>query len=217
MQQAIAAIIHVKSHRFSGLYDVMKNTATRDKLIDSGAELIAQQGYNATGINAVLKTCGVPKGSFYHYFSSKEDFGLAVIERFADDYDASLAALLEDPALPPLERLRRYFATGRAHMLDCDHTTGCLIGNLGQELSGQSDTFRDALNLVFQRWEKRFVACLSQAQADGTINAAIPPEALASFILSGWEGAILRAKTLKSLAPMEHFEAILFDQVLVPR
>jgi len=142
---------------------------------------------------------------------------LAVIERFADDYDASLAALLEDPALPPLERLRRYFATGRAHMLDCDHTTGCLIGNLGQELSGQSDTFRDALNLVFQRWEKRFVACLSQAQADGTINAAIPPEALASFILSGWEGAILRAKTLKSLAPMEHFEAILFDQVLVPR
>ena len=183
----------------------MKNTATRDKLIDSGAELIAQQGYNATGINAVLKTCGVPKGSFYHYFSSKEDFGLAVIERFADDYDASLAALLEDPALPPLERLRRYFATGRAHMLDCDHTTG------------QSDTFRDALNLVFQRWEKRFVACLSQAQADGTINAAIPPEALASFILSGWEGAILRAKTLKSLAPMEHFEAILFDQVLVPR
>ncbi|HBA00256.1 MAG TPA: TetR family transcriptional regulator, partial [Halomonas sp.] len=74
----------------------MKNTATRDKLIDSGAELIAQQGYNATGINAVLKTCGVPKGSFYHYFSSKEDFGLAVIERFADDYDVSLAALLED-------------------------------------------------------------------------------------------------------------------------
>ena len=72
-QQVIAAIIHVKSHRLPGLYDVMKNTATRDKLIDSGAELIAQQGYNATGINAVLKTCGVPKGSFYHYFSSKED------------------------------------------------------------------------------------------------------------------------------------------------
>ena len=51
----------------------------------------------------------------------------------------------------------------------------------------------------------------------GTINSAIPPEALASFILSGWEGAILRAKTLKSLAPMEHFEAILFEHVLVPR
>ncbi|WP_434986622.1 TetR family transcriptional regulator C-terminal domain-containing protein [Vreelandella zhaodongensis] len=194
----------------------MKNTATRDKLIDTGAELIAQQGYNATGINAVLKACGVPKGSFYHYFSSKEDFGLAVIERFASQYDESLAALFEDVSLPPLERLRRYFASGREHMLSCDHATGCLIGNLGQELSGQSDTFRDALNLVFQRWEKHFVACLKYAQERGDIDTAIAPEALASFILSGWEGAILRAKTLKSIVPMEHFETILFNHILTP-
>lgn len=193
----------------------MKNNVTRDKLIDSGAELISQQGYNATGINAVLKTCGVPKGSFYHYFSSKEDFGLAVIERFATTYDETLVALLEDSDTPPLERLKRYFAAGRDHMNECDHATGCLIGNLGQELSGQSDTFRDALNLVFQRWEQRFVRCLQAAQTRGDIAKHIAPEALASFILSGWEGAILRAKTLKSVEPMEQFEKILFQQVLV--
>lgn len=192
---------------------MIKNTATRDKLIETGAALIAQQGYNATGINAVLKSCGVPKGSFYHYFSSKEDFGLAVIEHFAAGYDDTLAMRLEDATVPPLERLRRYFAAGRAHMHECDHTTGCLIGNLGQELSGQSDTFRDALNLVFQRWEKRLVTCLRDAQAEGAISTAIAPEALASFVLSGWEGAILRAKTLKSVVPMEQFEAILFTQV----
>ncbi|CAM3619748.1 MULTISPECIES: TetR/AcrR family transcriptional regulator [Halomonas] len=194
----------------------MKNTATRDKLIDSGAQLISQQGYNATGINAVLKTCGVPKGSFYHYFSSKEDFGLAVIERFATTYDASLVTLLEDSNTPPLERLRRYFASGRDYMHECDHATGCLIGNLGQELSGQSDTFRDALNLVFQRWEQRLVNCLQDAQTRGDIATHTAPEALASFILTGWEGAILRAKTLKSVEPMDHFETILFKQVLVP-
>ncbi|MGE6605770.1 TetR family transcriptional regulator C-terminal domain-containing protein [Halomonas sp. NPDC076908] len=193
----------------------MKNNVTRDKLIDSGAELISQQGYNATGINAVLKTCGVPKGSFYHYFSSKEDFGLAVIERFATTYDETLVALLEDSDTPPLERLKRYFTAGRDHMNECDHATGCLIGNLGQELSGQSDTFRDALNLVFQRWEQRFVRCLQAAQTRGDIAKHIAPEALASFILSGWEGAILRAKTLKSVEPMEQFEKILFQQVLV--
>lgn len=193
----------------------MKNNVTRDKLIDSGAQLISQQGYNATGINAVLKTCGVPKGSFYHYFSSKEDFGLAVIERFATTYDETLVALLEDSDTPPLERLKRYFAAGRDHMNECDHATGCLIGNLGQELSGQSDTFRDALNLVFQRWEQRFVRCLQAAQTRGDIATHIAPEALASFILSGWEGAILRAKTLKSVEPMEQFEKILFQQVLV--
>ncbi|RBI68289.1 TetR family transcriptional regulator [Vreelandella sulfidaeris] len=193
----------------------MKNNVTRDKLIDSGAQLISQQGYNATGINAVLKVCGVPKGSFYHYFSSKEDFGLAVIERFAASYDETLVSLLEDNDTPPLERLKRYFAAGRAHMHECDHATGCLIGNLGQELSGQSDTFRDALNLVFQRWEQRFVCCLQDAKARGDIATCIAPEALAGFILTGWEGAILRAKTLKSVAPMEQFETILFQQVLV--
>lgn len=193
---------------------MIKNTATRDKLIDAGAALIAQQGYNATGINAVLKNCGVPKGSFYHYFSSKEEFGLAVIEHFASEYDDNLAALFEDSSQPPLDRLRSYFAAGREHMYECDHSTGCLIGNLGQELAGQSDTFRDALNLVFQRWEKRLVSCLNEAQAQGAVSPTISSEALASFILSGWQGAILRAKTLKSVAPMEHFEAILFEQVL---
>lgn len=194
----------------------MKNTATREKLIETGAELIGQHGYNATGINAVLKTCGVPKGSFYHYFSSKEEFGLAVIDQFAAAYDAQLAELLEDTTTPPLERLRRYFAAGREHMHNCNHATGCLIGNLGQELSGQSDTFRDALDQVFQRWEHRLVGCLEGAQEAGELSAALPAEALASFILSGWEGAILRAKTLKSVEPMEQFEAILFQQVLVP-
>lgn len=193
----------------------MKNTATREKLIETGAELIGQHGYNATGINAVLKTCGVPKGSFYHYFSSKEEFGLAVIDQFAAAYDAQLAELLEDTTTPPLERLRRYFAAGREHMHNCNHATGCLIGNLGQELSGQSDTFRDALDQVFQRWEHRLVGCLEGAQEAGELSAALPAEALASFILSGWEGAILRAKTLKSVEPMEQFEAILFQQVLV--
>ncbi|MGO2879083.1 MAG: TetR family transcriptional regulator C-terminal domain-containing protein [Halomonas sp.] len=192
----------------------MKNTATRDKLIDTGAELITQQGYNATGINAVLNACGVPKGSFYHYFSSKEDFGLAVIERFANDYDASLVALLEDPMTPPLDRLKRYFATSRAYMSERDHAAGCLIGNLGQEMAGQSVRFREALNHAFLRWEARFAHCLQAAQAQGALTQALDPQQLASFILSGWEGAILRAKTLKSDAPMEVFEKLLFEQVL---
>lgn len=206
----------LKVQKMTNLRDVMKSTATRDKLIETGAELIGQYGYNATGINVVLKTCGVPKGSFYHYFPSKEAFGLAVIERFAEEYDASVACVFEDTTLPPLERLTRYFAAGREQMLRCDHTTGCLIGNLGQELAGQSDIFREALDRVFQRWEARLVHCLKEAQLAGSITTEITPEALASVVLSGWEGAILRAKTLKSIAPMECFEAILFDHVLKP-
>lgn len=194
----------------------MKQTATRDKLLDTGAELIGSHGYNATGINAVLKASGVPKGSFYHYFASKEDFGLAVIDRVALSYDEKLVQLLEDPEVAPLERLRRYFAVGREDMLLCDHAHGCLIGNLGQELAGQSDIFRDRLDRVFQQWEQHFIRCLKDAQRQGHVDPALDIEALASFILAGWEGAILRAKTLKSVEPMKRFEAILFSRLLVP-
>ncbi|WP_346796164.1 TetR family transcriptional regulator C-terminal domain-containing protein [Halomonas sp. Bachu 37] len=194
----------------------MKTTATRDRLLDTGAELIGNHGYNATGINAVLKASGVPKGSFYHYFASKEDFGLAVIDRVALSYDEKLTHLLEDTRVAPLDRLRGYFAAGREDMLTCDHTHGCLIGNLGQEMAGQSDVFRDRLDKVFQQWEQHFVRCLTDAQRQSHVDSTLDIEALASFILAGWEGAILRAKTLKSVEPMQRFENILFSRLLVP-
>ncbi len=190
-----------------------KHATTRDTLIQVGAELIAEQGYHATGINAVLKASAVPKGSFYHYFASKEDFGLAVIEAFAQAYEQRLDALLEDDCLP-LDRLRRFFAAGRAEMAGCDHSRGCLIGNLGQELSARNALFRERLDGILREWERRFAHCLDDARTLGELAPDTDTEALASFILSGWQGALLRAKTLKSVTPMEHFEAILFDRAL---
>lgn len=192
----------------------MKTHATRDKLIEIGADLITEQGFNATGINAVLSRAGVPKGSFYHYFPSKEAFGLAVIDAFAEQYDIRLAAIFDKAEASPLEQLRRYFEVGKEDMLSCDHARGCLIGNLGQELSARSEVFRARLDQVFRAWEHRLVACLVEARSAGEVPDDIDPEALASFIMAGWEGAILRAKTVKSLAPMECFESILFRQVL---
>ncbi|MBS9402819.1 TetR family transcriptional regulator C-terminal domain-containing protein [Halomonas sp. TRM85114] len=195
----------------------MKTQATRDKLIRVGAELIAEHGFNATGINSVLKRAEVPKGSFYHYFSSKEDFGLAVIDAFAEEYDARLAAIFTDTRASPLARLRHYFAVGKQDMLSCDHARGCLIGNLGQELSAQSEVFRARLDQVFRAWERRLADCLDEARGKGEIDATLDAYAQASFIMAGWEGAILRAKTVKSLKPMECFEEVLFNRVLLPR
>jgi TetR/AcrR family transcriptional repressor of nem operon len=192
----------------------MKTQSTRDKLIQIGAELIAEQGFNATGINAVLSRAGVPKGSFYHYFSSKEDFGLAVIDAFAEQYDARLVAILQSPDQSPLSRLRRYFDAGREEMRSCDHARGCLIGNLGQELSSRSEAFRARLDQVFRQWERRLVACLEEARLAGEVSEELDAERLAGFILAGWQGAMLRAKTTKSLAPMEAFEQVLFREVL---
>ncbi|RTR07076.1 TetR/AcrR family transcriptional regulator [Halomonas nitroreducens] len=189
----------------------MKQSATRDRLIQAGMALIAEHGYNATGINTVLKAAAVPKGSFYHYFSSKEDFGLAVIDATAEGYTARLEAMLADSDVPALQRLQHYFAAGRADMVDCDHARGCLIGNLGQELSGHSARFRDRLDQVLSGWERLLADCLRDGQTRSEIRTDLDPDALASFILSGWEGALIRAKTVKSVAPLERFETVLLD------
>lgn len=187
---------------------------TRDIIIRSGAELIAQKGFGATGINAVLSAIKVPKGSFYHYFKSKDDFGLAVIESYSRDYEIKLDAILGDTTRTPLERLRNYFQAGIADMTACGYARGCLIGNLGQELAAQSELFRARLDEVFTGWEKRFAGCIEEAQRRGELDHSIAPEELAGFLLSGWEGAILRAKVVKSVDPMRRFERVFFGRFI---
>jgi TetR/AcrR family transcriptional regulator, transcriptional repressor for nem operon len=182
---------------------------TRDLLIEVGTNLIAEHGYNATGINAVLKEAGVPKGCFYHYFSSKEAFGLAVIEAAAVDDEVSVQALLGDVRTVPLERLKAFFAAKRADMVACKHRRGCLIGNLGQEMSAHSDVLRDALDAIWQRRERQLAACLQDGQHDGSIRRDIDVAALASFILAGWQGALLRSKIVRDCTPLVDFECTL--------
>lgn len=179
---------------------------TRDLLIQVGMTTFAEHGYTATGINAVLKAAGVPKGSFYHYFASKEAFGLAVVESFAEEYDKRFQALLVHSSDEPFARLHRYFAEARQGMAECGHLRGCLIGTLGQEMSSQSDCLRDALDGIFKRWESYFASCLKEGQQAGTIRSDISADAMASFILAGWQGAMLRAKMMRTCSPMSEFE-----------
>lgn len=192
----------------------MTSNDTRHHILQTGADLIGQKGFGATGINAVLTSAGVPKGSFYHYFSSKNDFGLAVIDTFAQEYDTRLDQILNDTSRSCVDRLRAYFDSGLETMASCEFTRGCLIGNLGQELAGQNETFRRRLDTVFQGWEKRFERCIEEARQAGDVDEAINPADVASFLLSGWEGAILRAKVVKSTEPMERFVRVFFQQCL---
>jgi TetR/AcrR family transcriptional repressor of nem operon len=192
----------------------MEKKDTRTDIVRIGTDMIARQGFNATGIDAVLKLAGVPKGSFYHYFASKEEFGLTVIDRFAGLFDQRLDAFLGDEEVTPLNRIRNFMESGLARLTQNHCTKGCLIGNLGQELADQNERFRERLDEIFRGWKERFAACLREAQAAGELAAVMEPETLAGFILSGWEGAILRAKVMKSPQPVRDFIEILFATIL---
>jgi len=192
----------------------MDKNETRATIIRIGTDLIGRQGFNATGIDAILREAGVPKGSFYYYFKSKEEFGLAVIDHFAERYDQRLDTFLNDEEVTPLNRIRNLLESGLARLEQNQCTRGCLIGNLGQELADQNERFRARLEEIFSSWKERYAACLRKAQGAGELAPEFDPGVVAGFILSGWEGAVLRAKVMKSPQPLRDFIGTLFATVL---
>jgi len=183
---------------------------TRDRLVRRGIELLTEKGFASTGIDAVLKSVDVPKGSFYHYFPSKDAFGQAVIEGYAAYFAKKLDRWLLDETVAPLDRLENFIADAKSGMVRHDFRRGCLIGNLGQELGASHGDFRAALEAVFLDWQARVTACLEAARTAGEIDPDADCAALAEFFWIGWEGAILRAKLTRSLRPLNLFSDTFF-------
>lgn len=175
-----------------------------------------EKGYNNTGIQEVLQKTGVPKGSFYYYFDSKEDFGLQIINSFDESYSQRLRMFLDDKSKSPVERLKWYCEEGRISLESQNCRKGCLIGNLSQEMSDQSEVFRARLEEILTKWRNKFAQCIKEGQECGEITKAIDTVQLAEFFLSGWEGAVMRSKTTKHTAPQQAFISIMFSHVLRP-
>lgn len=192
----------------------MTKRDTKSELIKAGMELLGTQGYNATGIDAVLKRAGVPKGSFYHHFASKEEFALAVLETFSGRFLSRLDILLSDPSATPLARLRLFLEKGLERLADHGCTIGCLIGDLGQEMAAHNERLRSRLDDIIRSWRGRFASCIREAQQAGELPEVYNPHLIAGFILSGWEGAVLNAKVMNSPEPVRDFIDTLFDTVL---
>ncbi|WP_421882866.1 TetR family transcriptional regulator C-terminal domain-containing protein [Methylibium sp.] len=190
---------------------------TRSALVRCGVEMFAERGFQATGIDEVLKRVGVPKGSFYHFFPSKQAFGEAVIDSYAQYFERKLDRLLTDDSRPPLERLAAFVEEARLGMTKHQFQRGCLIGNLGQELWELNGRFRQKLEGVLLSWQHRTAACLREAAAAGELATRLneaDSEMLARFFWIGWEGAILRAKLTQNDEPLRLFADCFFKKFL---
>lgn len=189
---------------------------TKDKLIDAAVALFAMKGFNNTGIAEILTQVGVPKGSFYHYFKSKEDLGLAVIDHYGDILCEGLATSLRTTPGTPLFRLRQYFETVLAYFGEHFGRCNCLLGNLGQELALQSDTMRQAIDRHYRRVELLIAQCLGEAKAVGELDASADESLLAQQLFAAWEGCLIRAKLEQTTQPLQQLLALYFGQVLKP-
>ena len=192
----------------------MSKEKTKDLLLEAGKKTFLEKGYNNSGIEAILQEAGVPKGSFYYYFGSKEDFGLKVLDRFAECIGERQERILSDDSVPPLDRLRHYFESVSELLQSDQCRKGCLVGNLSQEMADQSELFRARLEEIFETWVDRYAKCLKQAQQAGEVAADLDAREMAEFWLNSWQGAILRAKTMRSVAPLRTFLAVMFGNVL---
>jgi len=189
---------------------------TRLALIQTGRRIIVEKGYNHTGIQEVLQAVGVPKGSFYHFFKSKEDFGLQIIQHEAAEHDRILDCYLNDETRSPLNRLKHYFEDKRKEFEALHYREGCLLGNLGQEMADQNETFRQHLQIAYQDWRQRVADCLRQAQVAHEVSTVHDACDLAEYCVNSWEGALLCMKTTKSIKPLEVFMHLTFEVVLKP-
>jgi TetR/AcrR family transcriptional regulator, transcriptional repressor for nem operon len=179
---------------------------TRDRLLRAGVDAVLEVGWAGTGVERVLTAVGVPKGSFYHYFASKEQFGLALLEH----YNASMLRRLErcfGGSGPKVGRtlthqLAAFLSESLHSMRRHRWRRGCLIGALGQELGGLNEEFRARLEATMREWEGVFAMAVRHAQRRGELRPDMDALRMARCFWQIWEGAVLRARLARSGAPL---------------
>jgi TetR/AcrR family transcriptional regulator, transcriptional repressor for nem operon len=187
---------------------------TRDHLIDVGLELMRRHGYGATGLHEILQSAGVPKGSFYHHFSSKEEFTAAVVERYVTLEAEHCSEVLGNTRQAPLRRLRRYFEDLIRTAGQSAPIQGCLLGTLSLEVAGASALLQGRLSSSFTYWQAAIAGVMGEAVEKGDLAKSTKPDSLAGFVLNSWEGALLRSQAEKSDAPLKDFLRYIFDDLL---
>ena len=175
---------------------------TKQRLLQTGLAMLLEHGYNDLGIQALLAATDTPKGSFYHHFKDKEDFALQVIDQYAQQAHSGLDACLGDSRRPPLERVRRFFELTQQSYRKQGYM-GCLLGGLGQELSGVSEVFRRKIEACLSEIAARIAVCLEQARTRGDIQADSDTPRMASLLVDCWEGAALRSRLGGNAAPLK--------------
>lgn len=180
-----------------------RRQSNREKLLDQGVALLMRQGYHGTGIKEILNSVQIPKGSFYNYFASKEEFGAQVIQHYIEPFIRRLDAHLTNPELDALSALQHYFKELIEELERKGYQGGCLLGNLMGEIGDTSEICRQALESAVRRYRDKYKLALSRAQKEGTIRTDKSAEAMADLLLHSFQGALLRMKIEKSTRPLK--------------
>jgi len=192
----------------------VKDTDTRTHILDTGRRLTALRGYTAVGLGELLKVAGVPKGSFYHYFPSKEAYGCALLDTFVSEYDDKLAATLKRNDLNARQRMLSYFEGWKIRQLSPDPEHRCLVVKLAAEIADLSEDMSEILNTGVNKIIEVLSETLQQGVADGSITPVDDCRLTAATIYHLWLGASLVASLSHDDAPL--LSAMQATEKLIP-
>ena len=186
----------------------------RERILNAGARIIHQEGFYNTGLAKVLEAAEVPKGSFYFHFKNKEDFGLHLIDYFAEHLRTERNKFFRERGLSHIEKMRRMFKWQAESFSKNDFKGGCPLGNLAQETGDCNEKFREKLDRVFMEIKKELALQLELAKKAGEISESINCNETADFMMASWEGVLMQMKVSKSIMPHEVFDRMIFEKLL---
>ena len=179
------------------------STDVRDNILVSGQRLMASKGFSAVGLNEILATAGVPKGSFYHYFGSKDAFGEALLEAYFEDYLADIDKTLGKRGLTMAQRLVHYFHDWQASQSFLDCQGKCLAVKLGAEVADLSESMRSAMLRGTAAIVARLAAAIQAGVAEGSLAVDDEPRRVAESLYQLWLGASVMVKIVRNLQPFD--------------
>ncbi|MFY9657489.1 MAG: TetR family transcriptional regulator C-terminal domain-containing protein [Methylocystis sp.] len=185
----------------------------KGKLLDEGVSLLLDRGYHGSGLQELVQKVGVPKGSFYNYFDSKDAFGAEVVGHYLEPFIRQLDVHLNRSDLSAKEALRAYLDALIAQLEHRDFHGGCLLGNLIGEIGESSGLCQDALRAGVHRYRDKLREALARGQREGDFRADRDAAAMADFLLDAWQGALLRMKIERSVAPLVRCRDLLLDDL----
>jgi TetR/AcrR family transcriptional regulator, transcriptional repressor for nem operon len=190
------------------------NPEVRSRLLSIGRDVVLERGFNGCGVADITEAAGVPKGSFYNYFDSKEAFAVEILEAYWQSIEDRHGPILYDARVKPLVRIGRFFRAITGDHEENGFVLGCLIGNLSLELSNCSEDTRQRLSSLMERWEAALTACLQEAQQRGEFPRGKQAAEVAAILVEAYEGALMRGKVEQSGAALERFEKVVIPLLL---
>lgn len=187
-----------------------RDHCSRDRILDAATRLFHERGFQPTSLDDILAASGVCRSNLYYHFASKEELGLAVLDRLTKRFDVEvIQGILADAGVPAIRKMNGLIAAISEDMRSTAYRRGCPFGNLAAELAGVHPEFRARLSELFLRWEQAVERCLGEGIARGEFRADLDTAGIATAVVSQLEGAVLLTKAYGNERPIEAARSVL--------